>query len=382
MRLRALSYLLSLAVAACAPASRPTTGPQPALRHKPRLEEAIRATRARFYRGGEAGDVGTMALAFTEAGMLITGRGDTIRGRAAVANYFSTTVSAPAGATFRFDREPPLQDCTFGAYERGWYWAEVRYADHAPDTLSGRFLFRWVQDSLGDALIDWATLSRQAPEWPPPRSRCVDPAVAFQASTHLTVTMTLGGSVVGTGPQAGVESVMINHGWNDPTFDHGQPTPQSSTRNQVNLVGGLRYRFRKWLAAELTIGTLPQGTTLGANYSRSENLWISWSGLFAGALVSYERGGLQLGAGPGVQRANWRADSQGGFGNRQFRFRSSSVGLVADVGFHHAMVGRLRLDLRAQVRRFTTTTPTTENLTPVRVAFNSSYLGVGFGVVF
>jgi hypothetical protein len=55
---------------------------------------------------------------------------------------------------------------------------------------------------------------------------------------------------------------------------------------------------------------------------------------------------------------------------------------VTDLGFHHAVVGRLRIDVRAQVRRFTATTPTTAYLAPVRVAFNSSYVGVGFGLVF
>jgi len=130
-----------------------------------------------------------MALLFTEDGMLITRSGDTIRGRDSIAHFLVAARPGATGATFRLDREPPLDVCTDGAYERGWYWAEIRYDNHPPDTISGRFGIRWRWDSLGNARVQWAGLSQRHAEQRLRRSECVNPTLARHQSAHWAVTL-------------------------------------------------------------------------------------------------------------------------------------------------------------------------------------------------
>jgi len=329
-----------------------------------------------------------MALLFTEDGMLITQSGDTIRGRDSIAHFFVAARPGATGATFRLDREPPLDVCTDGAFERGWYWAEIRYGDHPPDTISGRFGIRWRRDSLGNARVQWAGLSQRYAERRLRRSECVDPTQARQQSAHWAVTLFQGASTIGGGPASSLEPDMTNQGWADPV---GRVPTLHSEATRLNgfipVLGGLRYRVSNGLAAEAVIGALPRGSTRGMSTAR--NAWIEffWSGFFAGLMMSYERGGLQVGAGPTLQNGQWRTEERdAGFYPRvtyQSSFRSHPLGAFADLGFHRAIVGRFRLDLRAQVRRFgQTTIPSAPGFAPAKVDNNSAFVGLGLGVVF
>lgn len=328
-----------------------------------------------------------MAALFRPDGSLITPTLDSLRGREAIEHYFATAQPGATDATFRFDREPPLERCGEGAYERGWYWAEVRFANHPPDTLTGRFLIKWGRDSLGNALVAWAALSSRAPSWPPPRKGCVNLDQRYQQATRTVVTLLPAGLLIGRGPYGAVESAMIDQGWNQPTVNlnngASDPTPRLTGRSQWNVVGGVRYRFREGLAAEITMGTVPRTSVFAAGHG--ELLDFSSSALFAGPLVSIERWGFQLGAGPVVQSVSWdfqeRPPGSTTVAN-ETTSRTSSVGLVADLGFHAAAAKRLRFDARCQLRRFTVRTPSAPNFTPVDVTYNSSFVGIGFGVVF
>jgi hypothetical protein len=396
-----LFWLLSVVLFLPACASTPQQGGPsvPTPRRKPNIEDAILASRGELNRAAQSGDSRAMALLFTEAGMLITQSGDTIRGRDSIAHFLVASRPGATGATFRLDREPPLDYCGDGAYERGWYWAEIRYGDHPPDTISGRFGIRWGRDSLRNARVQWAGLSRRDAERRLRGSECVDLSLALHQSAHWAVTLFQGASDVSGGPAPSLETVMASQGWADSVFDCSAGIGRCVTvpslhsgRSRLNAaapeLGGLRYRFSNGFAAEAIIGTLPRGWARGVRTPQTRRLEFWWAGFFTGLLLSYERAGFQVGVGPALQNGQWQVEErQDGFTDASIvyhsRFHAHPLGTLVDLGVHRRVAGRFRFDLRAQVRRFAQTTiPSAPGFTPAKVDNNSAFVGLGLGVVF
>lgn len=388
----------ALHVLGCSPLTQHEQQYAPAPRPRADIEEAIRTARARFKQAAESGNASAMASFFTAEGLLITRAGDTIRGRDPIEHYLTTARPGAAAATFWFYTVPRLQVCTDGAHEYGGYTAvEIRYADQAPDTLFGRLGVRWRWDSLGNARVEWAAFSDLGATRRLGRSECVDPTFLRHESSRMAVTLFQAASTITGGPAGGLEAAMVQQGWNQPgyvcpssTKCANSPTPWSGRSGfspVLPVLGGFRYRFSRAVATDVTIGALPQGWMVGLDTVRSAELEILWSGFFAGALLSYERWQVHLGAGPAVQSVHWRVIERNHPYNGTLVYQTSShanaVGLVAELGVHQALVGRIRLDLRAQARRFPKTeTPGTATFMPTKPDYNSHFVGLGFGVVF
>jgi hypothetical protein len=388
----------ALHVLGCSPLTQLEQQHVPAPSPRPNIEEAIRTARARFKQVAESGNASAMAFFFTADGLLITRAGDTIRGRDAIEHYFTTVRPGAAAATFWFLTVPLLQVCTDGAHEYGGYTAvEIRYADHPSDTLFGRLGVRWRWDSLGDARVQWAAFSDRGATRRVSRSECVDPAFLRHESSRMAVTLFQAASTITGGPASGLKAAMVQQGWNQAGYVcssssgcASSPTPWSGRSGfspVLPVLGSFRYRFSRAVATDVTIGALPQGWMVGLDTVRSAELEILWSGFFAGALLSYERWRVHVSAGPAVQSVHWRVIERNHPYNATVAYQTSSyakpVGLVAELGMHLGFVGRIRLDLRAQARRFAKAeTPGTSTFMPAKLDFNSSFVGLGFSVVF
>jgi hypothetical protein len=154
---------------------------------------------------------------------------------------------------------------------------------------------------------------------------------------------------------------------------------------------GFQYRLNRRVIAEVLAGRLPQGSTLGAQDSSNrdhEETRLSYSGIFVAALFSYELLGFHVGIGPAMQRTHWTlTDSlrpSGGYPAFVKLSRSPmSVGMAADVKYQTLVDDRTLFVVRAQLRSFPNArTPGTATFRPAEVGQGSTFVGVGFGVVF
>jgi hypothetical protein len=194
------------------------------------------------------------------------------------------------------------------------------------------------------------------------------------------------------------ENTLRARGWVDvacaclvtlPTYT---PLSQRTRLLPPGLVS-VQYHLRRHVVAEIVGGRAPQGSTMGAqtfsnrDYAQTR---LSYSGPFVGAVLSYHQRGLQVGIGPVLRFAHWRLTdslvpySTGGYPVvTEARWSGVPVGIVGDARYHRLIGDRTFMAVRAEVRRFRKArTPGTPRFPPAMVDQGSSFVGVGFGVVF
>lgn len=393
--------MLTLPLCACTPLVPPAQLVLPVTHARPDADRAIYRTWQGFTRDAQSGDVQGMAHFFTPDGMVIMADGDTVRGREALAQFFATERANPTAGVLhfgQFTRTFNLQKCADGANERGRFHGKRQAGGEASDTLSVPYAIRWQWDSLGGAEIQRMTFVEQAAIRRLGPSGCYIPLLVKQQSKRIAVSL-FGVASSARYRSGAVETAMRQQDWHGggslrlvcPSWTtcvyHNTPWTHLSTFGSHGLVLGIvRYRFSPSLATDVMVGAKPTGSTIGLDSAGTTQLEAMWSGSFLGAAVTYERSGFQAGLGPAVDRTNWRLVRANPY-NLNLRSETSGrvrlLGVILDVGYHRAVIGPFRLDVRAQLRQFgKTALPGGATYLNGPVADNSNFIGVGVGMVF
>lgn len=393
-----IGCLLALSLCACAPLVPPAELALPVSHARPDADQSIDRTRHAFTQAAQSGDAQAMAHFFVLDGMVVTSAGDTVRGREALAQFFATDRASQTEAVFhfgQFTRQSKLQKCTDGANERGRFRA-VRQPVTVSDEVSRPYAIRWEWDSLGNAQIQRITFVQQAAVRPLGPSGCYIPLRVQQRAKRLAVSV-FGIAGSAGDPSGSVEAAMRQQGWDGGILTKVCPswtactyhsTPWSHVPTGRPLRGALgivSFQFNPSLATEVMIGARPEGSTAGLDSAGTTQLEALWSGYFFGAAVLYERSGFELGLGPALDRMKWHLIRVSPY-NPSIRSETSGsvkpLGIILDAGYHQALMGPFRLDVRAQLRRFgKSTLPGGATYLNAPVDDNSSFVGLGVGMV-
>src|SRR5262245_12952637 len=384
-----LATLAALGLA-CAPL--PRNEPlSPVPRNQPRIGDAIRSAQARFDTAAQAGNIQQMASVFAEDALLITQGSDSVQGRSAIAAYLAAARPGATGAKFWFAREPPLRLCHDGGFEHAQFTALVRGTDQAVDTLRARLAILWTRDSTGAARVQRAAFSEKELTRKPTSLECMGfTAVArrVQMSRRFSATLLVGLSLGSTSRD--LQSAMIARGWADSgylcspfTSCAEQTTPHLVHTLTIPVVPVLRFRFSTRVAANLLVGALPQVSVYGISSAANSQLGFSWSGAYAGVLLSYELAGFALGVGPAVQTVHWRVDDRDWPYTvstiYESSYRKTGIGLIGGIQRTQPLIGRWHMDVHVYEHWFRHRTPSAPNFPAVSTG-NSTFLAVGLGL--
>lgn len=358
------------------------------------IERATWLAKAAFDSAATAGDTGRIAAFFAEDALLISATEDSIRGREAIAHYLIQLAPAAISADFTFGRDA-FELCQGGGRERLTFVAHVTHAGESPDTVSGHLAVFWKRDAAGNLTVAKASFSKLDAGRRSSRFDCPSLDDSIWRSWRFAITM-FPVAVYGTSAEHDFEKVLRSRGWVGDCLCGGIPsfTPVSKSNGRL-LPGllGLQYHWRRHAIGEIVIGRLPSGSTMGAqtygnrDYAQTR---LFYSGAYFGALLSYERWGIQVGIGPAVQVAHWRLRdsvipySTGGYPSfRDQKWSTLPFGIIGDARFHRLISSRLFFAMRGEARRFRrASTPPTMRFPEATVAQNSFFFGVGWGVVF
>lgn len=385
-------------VLACSSASRLSPPPgapdAPALRHLP-IDRATWQAKAAFDSAATAGDTGRIAAFFAEDALLISATEDSIRGREAIAHYLIQLAPAATSADFTFGRDA-FELCQGGGRERLIFVAHVTHASESPDTVSGHLAVFWKRDAAGNLTVAKVSFSRLDAGRRSSPFDCPSLDDSIWRSWRFAITM-FPVAVYGTSAEHDFENVLRSRGWVGECLCGGiypslTPVSKSNGRLLPGLLG-LQYHWRRHAIGEVVIGRLPSGSTMGVQtYSNRDyaQTRLFYSGAYLGALISYERWGIQVGIGPAVQVAHWRLRdsvipySTGGYPSFTDQTWSTlPFGIIGDARYHRLISGRLFFAMRGEARRFRrASTPATMRFPEATVAQNSLFFGVGWGVVF
>lgn len=391
-----IGLVLALPLSACAPLVPPSELALPVTQPQPDGDRAIDRTRHGFTQAAQSGDAQAMARYFISDGMVITAEGDTVRGRAALAQFFGTDRASSTEAVFRFgyfSREFHLQQCTNGVNERGRFHMDSQPAA-ASNKPSRPYAIRWEWDSLGNAEVQRITFVPRAAVRELGPSGCYIPLPVLQQSKRIAVSL-FGVAGSAGDPRGAVESAMRQQGWDGGNLTKVCPswtvctyhtTPWTHlSRFGPRALGIVTFRFTPRLATEVMVGDRPSGSTVGLDSAGTTQLEATWSGYFVGLAVMYERAGLEIGLGPALERMKWHLVRESPY-NANLRSEATGrvkpSGVVVDAGYHQALIGPFRLDVRAQLRRFGKSTPPGgATYLNAPIGDNSSFIALGAGMV-
>ena len=373
---RASAALLSLALV-------PALALAQAVPRGAELTRAIERARARIDAAARQGDATTIAAQFDDDGWLVTPRGDTLRGRMAIAEWLG---SAPlASASPRFTTINGVRECRDGAFE----WGDVRATrvrrDATPDTVTGYYAARWRADAGGDLHLRWAALSaRSFSRLRPSRADCAAPVERIAGTRRVELRVEPLGMLASRNAMAdAIEQAMNARGWNDLSLDDNT-TPRSDngpaggfgTTTQLELV----VRPRAPLSVAAFVITDRSGTTQGRNASVPANITFTYRPMVAGLLAGWEWRFLRVGAGPALLSTAWSMRED--YGGRQpvEHWTSRTVGLAAHLSSTFALGGRLLGTASASWHQFPSTeTRGTPRFAPVSVPQRAIRAGLGLG---
>ena len=347
------------------------------------LARAIERARARVDSAARQGDATALAAQFDDDAHLVTPRGDTLRGRAAIAEWLG---GAPlASASTRFTTINGVRECRDGA----WEWGDVRVVrvrrDAAPDTVTGYYAARWRADAAGDLHLRWASLSsRPFTHFRPSRADCAAPVERVAGARRVELRVEPLGLLASRNAMAdAVEEAMSARGWNDLSLDDKR-TPRSDngpaggfgTTAQLELV----VRPRAPFSVAAFVITDRSGTTHGRDASVPANITFTYRPMVAGLLAGWDWRFLRVGAGPALLSTSWSMREDYGGQQPVERWTSRTAGVAAHVSATFALGGRLLGTASASWHQFPSTeTHGTPRFAPVTVPQRAVRAGIGLG---
>ena len=371
------------------------------------LDESVAAAKLRFNTAARARDIAGMMALFEQGAMVITATGDTLRGRAAIAERVAAIAPASGAVAQLLPRR--VEACIDGATEFGGDWSVRPLAASAPEIARGAYAIRWSYDPgagmqvrtlvlHGGSAADRARGQREV--------RCVPPHVRTFAARRLELSV--------SPPRAGLWSSRAGESIGDGMRAQGFTTRALITADGESIQPGLdseeaessgavaiRWRVRPAIVVELFAPFAPlESVVRGYNESESADVAVLHSGRIAGAIASYEWRRLRIGAGPVVMRSTWREREQRRVSVRSsttgefLRFddegfpegeayTSTSISGLVEAGYTYPITARVFLDARAHQRAFAShTTRGTTSLGPVEVDLGGFTAAFGLGVAF
>ena len=356
------------------------------------MSQATWQAKSAFDAAARAGDVARMTASFSEDALLITPKGDSIRGRNAIVQHIIQLVPDAISASFSFWRDGRFELCRGSGRERISYAAHINYASRSPDSVSGNLSVLWKPDSAGNLKVVWVAFSEQGISGRLGRSECRLQEDSIWRAWRLSISVYPAAAFGGSASSGSFEHTLRARGWVAPEDPRGfgPPTPKTTSTGLHPSLVGIQYHIRRQFVVEVLGGGTTKGSTLGARFlTRVDHAQtkLSYSATFAGALISYEQSGIQLGVGPGVQFARWRLWEWYRPGSccssiTEVRWSRSPIGVIGDARYHRLILGPLYLAIRVQVRRFPKArTPGTPRFPPALVDQGSSFVGIGLGGV-
>jgi len=399
LRSRGWPVAVITVVLGCSPATRGGSPGAPIAPADLPISEATWRAKARFVSAARAGDAARISELFVEDALLIVSNGDTIRGRNSIALYLAQLAPGAISADFHFGRDGELEICGESARERLAYTAYLLSAGGAPDTVSGKVLVSWKRDSTSEVKV----VSLVYSEWQITRglrpSECRTPEDSLWGAWRFALTIVPLPAVSTTETRGSFEGVLRARGWTDQSCICSNASPIPTPLSDWNglLIPSLveiEYRLRRHVVASVFGGFLSRGSTMGArlsgNRDYAQTRLTSHSGVVVGTLISYEHWGFQVGLGPALQSIHWLLQDSFrpglGPGNTtvtDYKWSRQRFGFVVDAKLQRLLYYRVLISVGVQARRFPKEeTPATARFAPARVNQNSSFLGIGFGVVF
>ena len=378
-------------VAACTPLVQPSrpAGPVP--------DPLTWKARAVFDSAVQARDTARMASLFAPGAFVVAATGDTLLVRDAIRLYLSALRNDPGEVRFSWGRDGSLESCVNGARELLTYTVRLSRADGSSSGVMGGLSVFWAADSSGAPKVAWIAFAKKERERRLTGSECPSIEAAAWRSWKWAVSAYPAPGLTVSGTRSSFESLLRQRGWVDrecscAVFPPTRFTPISEgTRFAPPSLVSVQYHYRPHVIAEVVAGFVPSGSTMGARFFPNRDyahvrLW--YSSVFAAALVSYERWGFQVGAGPVVQVSHWRMRdslvpySTGGLPSfRDTTWSSTPIGLVGDVRYNFLISTRTFLTFRAELRRFPSLkTPVNPRFPVADVNQGSSLVGLGVGL--
>jgi hypothetical protein len=256
----------------------------------------------------------------------------------------------------------------------------------------------WRRDSNGELKVAWVAFPKSQMKRRLSTAECPSIADSVRRTWRWAATVFVAPGLSAGSPAVSFENVLRERGWVDQDCSCRGVIPRYTPASRWSFVVppsliAIQYHARPHVVTEIAAGRLPKGTTMGAqeypnrDYAQTR-LW--YSGAFVEAVVSYERWGIQIGAGPVVQFAHWRLRdslipySTGGYPTySDLRWSRAAVGVVGDVRYQRLLGTRTFLALRTQLRRFPKArTLATPRFPAAAVDQGSSLVGAGVGVIF
>jgi len=355
--------------------------------------------RAAFDSAVQARDTARMASLFAPDAFVITATGDTIPLRDAMAVYLSEASRDAGAIQFSWGREGSLESCVGGAREQLVYTVRLNRPDGSSGAASGNVSVFWRSDSSGALTVAWIAFAKDARTRRLTRSECPSIEAAAWRRWRWAVSVYPAPGLTVGGTRSSFESVLRRRGWvarecSCTAFPPTRFTPISDrTVFTPPTVASVQYQYKQHVIAEVVAGLSTSGNTMGARFMPNRDyahtrLW--YSAAFAAALVSYERWGFQVGAGPVVQVSHWRMRdsvvpySTGGLPSfRDTTWSEVPIGIVGDVRYNLLVSARTFLTFQAQVRRFPgMKTPATPRFPVADVVQGGSLVGLGVGLIF
>jgi hypothetical protein len=359
-------------------------------------EQSTWKARAVFDSAVQAGDTARMAALFASGAFVIAATGDTIPAHDALPLYLTAMGRDRGEVRFSWGREGTFEACIGGGRERLVYTARLTRPDGSSSGVTGRVAVFWTSDSSGTLKIAWIAFPQKEMARELSRTECPSVDAFVWQSWRWAVSLYPVPALGRGGVQQSFESVLRERGWVDQDCSCANPAPVYTPISDWTILAppGLitvqRHLEGRWVA-ELAAGRSPLGTTLGAHFFPNRDyaqvrLW--YSGVYMGALISFERWPFQIGAGPAIQAAHWRMrDSVVPYstgGNPSFqdtRWSSTTFGLTGDVRYNMLVSPRSFLTFRGQYRAFLRTkTPASPNFPAAALTEGGALFAVGVGL--
>lgn len=356
--------------------------------------------RAAFDSAVQAADAFRILQLFAPNAFVITATGDTLAARDVIPLYLDKLRHDGRSVHFTWGREGGLESCLGGrGRERLVYTARLTGPD-STTTLAGQVSVLWALDSTGALKIGWIAFEKHeiARHLTTVECRTSRSARRYVYHWRASVSVAPGGASEVSRTPASLASSLRQRGWAGPVCPCYGPnntfTPIGDGRSAAtpHLISA-QYQFLPHVVAEVLTGRTPRGTVMGAQWMPNGDyaqtrIWYSAS--FVAVLLSYERSGFQIGAGPLEQTSQWRMrDSVVPFstgGLAAYRDTTSSskapVGVVGDARYTVLLTSHTFVTLRAQVRRVADAkTPATARFPEVTVKQSSSFVGLVLGLL-
>ena len=303
-----------------------------------------------------AGDANAIAGMFAPDAQLVRAAGDTLRGREAIAAWLSASLPPAAQLRFRFNRVEQLVECADWAVEEGVLSA-WRRGPGLEDSLVTSIGLRWERASDSTAQVAFATLDGASARSLRRSARCRVSTAAIQSQGRQWV-LSLAPDAAEHVRVSDAYPAMIERrgqGWNSPDSPTCVLCPQASRKVGKVLPGlsylGARYRGFGPLAIEAFVLDQSAEEYEYASYeaTRAVEIFYRKTGYVTGALVSYERSWVRLGAGPAYTASEWKLEERRtSFPEVRRTDEISAFGGVAQLAVMVPVLERFAIEGRAQ----------------------------------